>query len=63
MPKETPPTGAVNQLIDAPTAVAFKDVVEPAQITLGVAVTNVGVGHCAFAELIAIAIKLTDSIL
>ncbi len=61
VPTETPPTGTVNQLIDEPSAVAFKDVVEPAQITLGVAVTNDGVGHCALTELIARAINPNEN--
>jgi hypothetical protein len=40
-----------------PAAVAFNEAVDPEQITLGVAVTNVGVGHCAFKEFIPNAIN------
>ena len=44
-PRDEPPDGTVYQLIEAPTAIAFKLVVDPEQIILGVAVTDVGVGH------------------
>jgi hypothetical protein len=63
VPTETPPTGTVNQLIEVPTAVAFKVVEAPAQIVLGAAVTKVGVGHWAVALLIPIANKIAESIL
>ena len=57
VPIDEPPVGVVNQLMPAPTAVAFNEVVDPEHITLGVAVTNVGVGHCAFKEFIPNAIN------
>ena len=57
VPIETPPVGEVNQLMPKPAAVAFNEAVDPEQITLGVAVTNVGVGHCAFKEFIPNAIN------
>jgi len=42
-----PPTATVYQFIAAATAVALRLVVAPAHIVFGLAVTDVGLGHCA----------------